>query len=514
MLLRLVVTVLVAIGCVVWFMREAMRNERLAVREELAEAYRGQLTWVQTQMGERWEQWLSKLDDLEPDPSSFARAVREGLADSVIITNVYPNSQAARSLDASAELLASASSTNIAIHLGERVNDYSTNALPSAQRRFIMHELQRLNPELRFPTLAAEELAARYLETKPSDVWPVASPNRRVVALFTTAGLRGKLSKDIRTLPRGVTVAVVAPGEEAVTESTLATVVLDEIPGWRLSLSDNRNLFDKEADRRVSSYLAVGIVVIAAMASLAVFMARSFGRQVALARLKNDLVANVSHELKTPLTAMRAVVDTLLDAKKFDEKTTREYLQLLATENARLSRLIENFLTFSRLERNKFKFEFEDIRPLDVVVGAVEALGERVNAPGCRFESHAATDLPSIRGDTDALVTALLNLLDNAWKYSGEDKHIVLRTEARNGNVCFTVVDNGIGLSPRETKRVFRRFYQTDQRLARVAGGCGLGLSIVQSIVEAHHGFVRVQSEPGGGSTFTIEIPALVRNPS
>jgi len=211
---------------------------------------------------------------------------------------------------------------------------------------------------------------------------------------------------------------------------------------------------------------------------------------------------------------MRAIVDTLLDTERFDEKTTREYLELLATENARLSRLIENFLTFSRLERNKFKFEFARIRPQQVVEGAVAALGERGHAPGCTFESHVAADLPSIHGDADALVTALLNLLDNAWKYSGDEKRIVLRTEARNGNVCFAVEDNGIGLSPSECRRVFDRFYQTDQRLARAAGGCGLGLSIVQSIVEAHHGSVRVKSEPGRGSTFTIEIPAVVEGAS
>ncbi len=119
-----------------------------------------------------------------------------------------------------------------------------------------------------------------------------------------------------------------------------------------------------------------------------------------------------------------------------------------------------------------------------------------------------------IRGDADALVTALLNLLDNAWKYSGDQKRIIVRTEARNGSVCFAVEDNGIGLTPREGKRVFRRFYQIDQGLSRSAGGCGLGLSIVQSIVKAHHGSVRVESELGRGSTFTIEIPAVAEGAS
>ncbi len=575
MLALLLLVVLVAIGCVLWFMREAMRNERLAVREKLAEAYRSHLTLVQTQAAARWNERLGRLDSPEPAAARFARCVREGLADSVICFDeegrvayprqrLLPETTAAalqsdlRSLvksgktneavqlvierfatqdsvvAANAELLALELLTDktdprfqqIAGRLRGRVTGYATDTQPSAQRRFLMHELQRLNPGPEFPTLAAEDLAARYLETNPAfpsdttlratelrDVWSIASPSRRVLALFTTAGLHAKLNEAIRdsSLPNGVGVGVIGPGEEATTESTLVTAALGaELPGWRLALSlDDQTLFDTAADQRVARYLAIGSVVIAAMLALAVFIARGFGRQVALARLKNDLVANVSHELKTPLTAMRALVDTLLDAERFDETTTREYLQLLATENARLSRLIENFLTFSRLERNKFRFEFNRVRPLEVVVSAVEALGERVRAPGCVFESHVAADLPLIHGDADALVTALLNLLDNAWKYSGDKKRVVLRTEARHGQVCFAVEDNGIGLSVRESRRVFRRFYQTDQRLARAAGGCGLGLSIVQSIVEAHHGSVRVNSQPGRGSTFTIEIPAV-----
>jgi signal transduction histidine kinase len=389
-----------------------------------------------------------------------------------------------------------------------------------------MHELRRLDHGLTFPTLAAEELAARYLEANPvfvraptlhatelRDVWSVGTSNRQTLALFTTTALHGKLNNLIHdpALPKGVSLAVISPGDDVVTESTVATASLaPELTGWRLSLSlDDRALFNTAADQRVTRYLAVGSVVIAAMSVLGLLIARGFGRQVQLARLKNDLVATVSHELKTPLTAMRALVDTLLDAERFDEKTTREYLKLLATENARLSRLIDNFLTFSRLERNKFTFEFTRVRPQQVVEGAVAALGERAQAPGCVLESHIAADLPSIRGDVDALVTALLNLLDNAWKYSGDEKRIVLRTEARNGSVWFVVEDNGIGLTPREGKRVFRRFYQADQGLSRSAGGCGLGLSIVQSIVEAHHGSVRVESTPGRGSTFTIEIPAV-----
>lgn len=547
MLALLLVVVVVAIGCVLWFMHEAMQNERMAVRETLAEAYRSQLALVQSKVLEQWNQRLEVLGYVQPATIRFAQCAWNGLADSVIYFDeqgrpAYPrltsaDDAAPRDVEANAELLKLESPTDHMIPpyiqllglLQARVNNYSEDTMPSAQRRFIMHELRRLDPQSVLPTLAAEELAARYLDagladtprepvlraTTLRDVWSASSANGRALALFTTAGLRRRLDNAVRdaspTMPKGVHIMVSAPGEDAMSDSTIATMSIDPgLPGWRLSLSlDNNSIFDTEAERRVLRYLVIGSCVIAAMLVLATFIASGFGRQVQLARLKNDLVANVSHELKTPLTAMRALVDTLLDTERLDEKTTREYLKLLATENARLSRLIDNFLTFSRLERNKFKFEFALVSPQRIVESAIAAMGERAHAAGCKVESHVAPGIPEINGDADALTTALLNLLDNAWKYSGDEKHIVVRAEARDGHVDFAVKDNGIGLSALEQRRVFRRFYQSDQRLARTVGGCGLGLSIVQSIIEAHRGSVRVESEVGRGSTFIIEIPAV-----
>jgi signal transduction histidine kinase len=137
---------------------------------------------------------------------------------------------------------------------------------------------------------------------------------------------------------------------------------------------------------------------------------------------------------------------------------------------------------------------------------------DRFNAPGCRFEVRAAPDLPNVLADPDALTTALINLLDNAWKYSGDIKHIVLRASAENGCMVFAVQDNGVGIPQRETRRIFQSFFQVDQRLSRRGGGCGLGLSIVRSIVSAHDGQVTVSSESGRGSTFTISLPAAARS--
>jgi signal transduction histidine kinase len=408
----------------------------------------------------------------------------------------------------------------LARELEEWLNDY-TSPLPAPQRRFLMRELQRLAPGVDFPTLAAEDLAARYLEATPPPtptgalrasalpgVWEAGSPDGRTLALFETDSIRQKIvALDLRQRSdKLLRLTVAAPGEDAVRDLKAAAVTLaPEFPGWKLALEPiDRSFFTAASQKRVATHLWIGSIVIAAMSVLALFVARGLGRQVQLARLKNDLVATFSHELKTPLTAMRALVDTLLDAEKFDDKTTREYLQLVAAENSRLSRLIDHFLTFSRLERNKFPFSFSRLQPQSVVEAALAAMGER--------RSHvtvtASPTLPEIVGDRDALVTALLNLLDNAWKYSRDDKRIALRTDAQNGRVRFAVEDHGIGITAYERRRVFDHFYRGDQRLTRTVGGCGLGLSIVRSIVAAHGGTVEVVSEVGRGSTFTIEIPA------
>jgi signal transduction histidine kinase len=123
-----------------------------------------------------------------------------------------------------------------------------------------------------------------------------------------------------------------------------------------------------------------------------------------------------------------------------------------------------------------------------------------------------AADLPPVIGDREALVTVLVNLLDNAHKYTGDDKHVVLRASASGEQVCLEVQDNGIGIPRRAMRKVFDRFYQVDQSLARKTGGCGLGLSIVRFIIEAHEGTIEVDSQVGKGSVFTVRLPASPRS--
>ena len=408
--------------------------------------------------------------------------------------------------------------------LVKRLKDYTDADLLSSQRRFLMEEVTALAPNAAaFPTLAAEELAAEYLEHNPTlpteprlqrtpieKVWRLPSTDRTIVALFREDRLKKELATliDSLALP-DVRVTVLPPGEFFASSTPVAPQEAGEfLPGWRLGLSfKESDFFATLSARQTRFYLWTGFLVVLIIVMVALLVARYVAAQMRLARLKNELVSTVSHELKTPLASIRALVDTLAAGRYRDGQQLQEYLQLIAKENLRLSHLIENFLTFSRMERGKQRFRFEDLAPAAVVAAAVDALKKRLASAHCNFEVRVEPDLPRIRGDAEALVTVLINLLDNACKYTGDEKRIGVRAFAEGRQVCFEVEDNGIGLDRREARKIFDRFYQVDQSLTRQRGGCGLGLSIVKFIVEAHDGTVEVTSEPGKGSTFRVRIP-------
>lgn len=420
---------------------------------------------------------------------------------------------------------ASPAATAVLRRLQARLDDYEGAPMPPAQRRFLMRELRRMFPQATFSTATAEDLARNWVEQGGSarreagalvagtlpGIWEFAGAGGRVVTLHRAEELVRRLRAAVshRGLPADARVEVAAPGRE-IQGALVSAAIGDPMPGWRLGLSlQDRSLFDAAASDRVSFYGWIGALVVASAAVLAGLGVGLVRRQNALTQLRNDLVANVSHELKTPLASMRLLVDTLLASPRIEERTARDYLQLIAAENLRLSRLIENFLTFSRIERNRYKFAFEEVAPAAVAERAAAAVRERFDTPGCRFTVEIAADLPPIQADADALVTALVNLLDNAWKYSGATKAIALGAQAADGRVRFSVSDHGVGLSPADTRRIFRRFHQVRRTPPAGGGGFGLGLSIVHFIVTAHRGAIDVRSEPGRGSTFTVSLPAL-----
>ena len=280
-------------------------------------------------------------------------------------------------------------------------------------------------------------------------------------------------------------------------------------PGWNVEVHFNDvDIFERTAHRQKVIYVWAGMLAIAVMVAAGLLTAQAVGKQIKINKLKNDFIATVSHELKTPLASMRVLVDTLLEGSYRDQQQVTDYLQLISKENERLSGLIDNFLTFSRMERNKHAFIMARTTPVAIVDAAAEAVKTKFAGGRCAFDVKAGENLPEVMADRDAMVTVLVNLLDNAYKYSYEDKRIELSAFTEDGSVCFRVSDNGQGMSRRALKKIFARFYQVDRSLSRSAEGCGLGLSIAKFIIDAHKGTISVDSKPGQGTVFTIRLSA------
>ncbi|MCF7981958.1 MAG: HAMP domain-containing histidine kinase [Pseudomonadales bacterium] len=304
--------------------------------------------------------------------------------------------------------------------------------------------------------------------------------------------------------------AEICPGKPFMTAS-----LASNYPDWHIELYfTDGDVFDKAAREQSAVYLWAGLLVIIVILTAGFVAMRVVSRQIRLNKLKNDFIATVSHELKTPLASMRVLTDTLLEGRYKDQQQVEDYLRLMSKENQRLTRLIENFLTFSRMERNKQSFDILPTSPLNIVEDAIETVQTKFAQYNCQLDIDIADDLPQIEADHDAIVTVLTNLLDNGCKYTThENKQIRLKVYQQDPWVCFAISDNGIGMTKRAMRAIFGRFYQVDQSLARHSEGCGLGLSIVKYIITAHHGTISVESKIKKGSTFTVKLPAVAGAP-
>lgn len=254
-------------------------------------------------------------------------------------------------------------------------------------------------------------------------------------------------------------------------------------------------------------YAWTALITVGAIGAIAAAAGLAVSRQLRLRELQSTSVATVAHELRTPLASIRLLVDTLREGRCRTDEQRREYLDLIAAENLRLSRLTDNFLTHSRLDRGQHAFTFAPTALRAVIDQSVAALRAKLDAPGCAFTLDVAEPLPQLTADPDGLLTVLTNLLENALKYTGDQKRITLRARSTADAIIITIADNGVGLTRAERRHIFEPFFQADQKLTRAREGCGLGLAIVREIVTAHGGTVGVESEPGKGSAFVVTLP-------
>ena len=239
---------------------------------------------------------------------------------------------------------------------------------------------------------------------------------------------------------------------------------------------------------------------------------RNVTRELALAKLKSDFVSNVSHELRTPLALIRLYSETLELGRLPNSSKQHEYHEIIRKESERLTALINNILDFSRIEAGKKEYTFRETDVADLVRSTLESYRFEIEQNGFRLEEKIEDNLPPLQVDREAIARSLLNLVNNAVKYSVSDKYLGVSLYRRNGGVNLEVVDHGIGIPPNEQAKVFEKFYRACDPLVHNTKGSGLGLSLVRHIVEAHGGEVGVESSPGKGSKFTITLP--VQNPA
>jgi len=255
----------------------------------------------------------------------------------------------------------------------------------------------------------------------------------------------------------------------------------------------------------LTSYGILGVLSLLLAGGLALTY-RSVSKEIELARVKSDFVSNVSHELRTPLALIRLYAETLEMGRVNSPEKHQEYYQIIRKESERLTTLINNILDFSRIEAGRKEYDFRDTDLRELVTNTMESYRYQIEQQGFTLEEKI-DPVPALKVDREAMARSLVNLVNNALKYSQDQKYVGVNLYRDNGSVKLEVIDHGIGIPSQEQEKIFEKFYRVGDPLVHNTKGSGLGLSLVHHIVHAHGGAVQVDSAPGRGSKFTICIP-------
>jgi signal transduction histidine kinase len=259
------------------------------------------------------------------------------------------------------------------------------------------------------------------------------------------------------------------------------------------------------SQRRRLMMMGLGMLALLVIAA-SYFIGRAVSRELAAARLQSDFVSAVSHEFRTPLTSMRQFTEMLVEDENLPVDKRHVYYHAQERATRRLSRLVESLLDFGRMEAGARPYRLERLDIGSLVKSVVEEFRQETNSNKLVIDCKAPDKGPVVNGDREALAQALWNLLDNAVKYSGDSPTIHVEVEAGN-QVAIRVRDQGVGITPSERRRILRKFVRGSSAKACGIKGTGIGLAMVKHIVDAHGGKVLIDSEPGKGSTFTIQLP-------
>jgi signal transduction histidine kinase len=295
-----------------------------------------------------------------------------------------------------------------------------------------------------------------------------------------------------------------APSEPAAVQTYFA----DRFPEWTLEFYQQpANLIGTFFGLRRGIYSYMFLLIGGILAFGLVLTIHTVSHELELARMKSDLVSTISHEFKSPLAAIRQLAEMLHSGRLPSEERRQKYYDILLEQSERLSLLIDNVLNLARIEEGRKEFFYKESDLGTLIQEVVFSMQEQVGHEGFEIGFESGKENVRAEVDRESLSHVLANLLDNAVKYSGDSRKIVVRLSAEDGHAVIEVCDTGVGIRKEEQERIFDRFYRCGDELTRTVRGTGLGLSLVKEIVEAHKGSVHVESEPGKGSAFSVRLP-------
>jgi signal transduction histidine kinase len=351
--------------------------------------------------------------------------------------------------------------------------------------------------------LALSAAIEQYLQTRRRLLnGYVAFWNDSESLIVPTKDLRRRLEQSV-ALDRELRIQLADEGTARPSLSALHRLSDHELP-WAVVAApvDSARLYAAANQRRAIN-AAMLLLTFLVLAAGTYMTARAVHRDVEVARLKSEFVSTVSHEFRSPLTAIRQLSELLQRGRVANEEKRQEYYGLISRESGRLSRLVENLLDFSRMEEGRTQYRFEWLDPTEWLRDLAANFGRG------NMNLSVPAGLPAIHADRVALTSAVENLLDNAIKYSEAGSPIALEAEAESAELTIRVRDRGYGIAKEDRNHIFEKFYRGSGEISRQVKGAGVGLSLVRQIVEAHGGHVDFESSLGQGSEFRIRLKTL-----
>jgi len=284
------------------------------------------------------------------------------------------------------------------------------------------------------------------------------------------------------------------------------TKALWVVPAYKMGILLKGKTIDELTGERIVYNVILLLATFFVILIAGLFVFKAINKEIKLAQLKSDFVSNVSHELKTPLSLISMFSETLEMGKIKSEEKRQEYYSIIHREANRLSRIVSSVLNFSKMEAGKRDFKFAEHDLNIIIQQIIDTYDYHLKSKGFTY-NYEKDNLPLILGDVEAISEAIINLIDNAIKYSNNEKRITIRTKLEKNLVVCEIEDYGIGISGDDQKKVFDKFFRATTGNIHDTKGTGLGLSIVKSIMDAHNGAISLSSKIGNGTIFTLSFP-------